>query len=143
MSKPHVEETWAFTKDWDETTWNDWNNCWVRIKTDVNCLDGDELYIIDHKTGKKREGYGEQMSLYPVGGFLKFPHVKKIHTQLWFLDSGDVVEQSYDVSELKVLKEGWNKKVEPMMNDTRFAPKPGNGCRWCPYSKSKGGPCKF
>lgn len=142
-SAPMVEETWAFTKDWDETRWNDWNNCSVRIKTDASCLDEDELYVIDHKTGKMREGYGDQLSLYGLAGMLKFPHIKKVHTQLWFLDSGDQVLQEYDITEMKGLLDGWNAKVAPMLNDVRFAPKPNYGCRWCAFSKSKGGPCKY
>src|SRR3990167_2871281 len=55
-SKPMIEETWAFTKEWAETVWNDWNGVWLRIKTDAACLDDDTLYVIDHKTGKKRDG---------------------------------------------------------------------------------------
>lgn len=142
-SKPIVEQTWAFTKEWAETVWNDWQGCWLRIKTDAACLDGDTLYVIDHKTGKQREGYGEQMTLYGVGGFLKYPHIKKVVAQLWFLDSGGVVPAEYKVSEFKAMQKDWEKKVQPMLNDTRFAPKPGNACRFCHFKKANGGPCKF
>lgn len=142
-SKPIVEEMWCFKADWSETRWDDWNNVWARIKTDAVCLDEDTLYVLDNKTGKKRDGYDEQLSLYALGGMLKFPNVKEVNTQLWFLDSGEVVEKVYSSTEFKSLKSGWEKKVKPMLNDTRFAPKPGNHCRWCPFSKTKGGPCKF
>lgn len=142
-SKPIVEETWAFTKDWIKTTWNDWKGCAVRIKTDAACLDGEDLHVIDHKTGKKREGYDEQLSLYAVGGGLIFPKVKKIITHLWFLDLGETVVKEYDAAEVPVLQKEWDKKVKPMLNDTRFAPKPSHTCRWCPYSKANSGPCKF
>lgn len=142
-SKPVVEESWAFTKKWLRTTWNDWANCAVRIKVDAACLDGDDLHIIDHKTGKKREGYSEQLSLYAVGGGLIYPKVKRIFTHLWFLDSGETETEEYDPKKTFDLQLSWDKKVQPMLNDTRFAPKPSHECRWCPYSKSKGGPCKF
>lgn len=142
-SKPIVEETWAFTKDWNETTWNDWNNCALRIKVDAACVEETTLYIIDHKTGKKRDGYEEQLSLYATGGFLKFPHIKTISTQLWYLDSGEQVEVTYDAKDAKQLQTGWDKKVKPLLSDTRFKPKPGNACRFCAFSKSKGGPCQY
>lgn len=142
-SKPFVEETWAFTRNWAKTVWNDWQGCWVRIKTDAACVDGDTLYVIDHKTGKKREGYHDQLSLYALGGMLTFPNVKRVNTQLWFLDQGEDEVAEFDASQLGELKKSWEKKVTPMLNDTRFAPKPGNGCRYCPFSKSKGGPCSF
>lgn len=142
-SKPVVEESWAFTKHWLKTTWNDWANCALRIKVDAACEDGTDLYIIDHKTGKKRDAYEDQLSLYAVGGGLIYPKIKRIFTELWFLDSGEKVEREYDAANTPKLQAHWNKKVEPMLNDTRFAPKPSHECRWCPYSKSKGGPCKF
>jgi len=142
-SKPLVEQTWSFKQDWSETTWDDWNGCWLRVKTDAACLDGTTLYVIDHKTGKMRGNYGEQLTLYAGAGMLKFPHVKNVNTQLWFLDSGDIVEESYKATEQKVIIKDWEKKVKPMMNDTSFAPKPSqDACRWCPYKKSLGGPCK-
>lgn len=142
-SKPMVEESWAFTKTWAKTVWNDWAGCVLRIKVDAACIDGTDLHIIDHKTGKKREGYEEQLSLYAVGGGLMFPRIKRIFTHLWFLDSGDTVEKEYDAKNVPNLQADWDKKVKPMMSDTRFSPKPSHECRWCPYSKSKGGPCKF
>lgn len=142
-SKPIVEQTWAFTKDWLKTRWDDWQNCALRIKTDASCVDGTDLYIIDHKTGKKYDDNKEQLELYAVGGALWFPKVKKIITQLWYLDSGEVVDQEFDAKDAPKLQKEWDKRVEPMLNDTRFAPKPSHECRWCPFSKSKGGPCKF
>lgn len=142
-SKPFLEETWAFTKEWNQTTWNDWKGCALRIKTDAACLDETTLYVIDHKTGKFKPGYEEQMSLYAVGGMLKFPHVKEVVTQLWYLDSGDQPEMVYTADRMKELRAEWEKKIKPMMNDKRFPPKPGSGCRWCHFSKSKGGPCKY
>lgn len=138
-----LEQTFAFTKDWNETVWNDWQGCAVRIKTDAYCLDEDTLYIIDHKTGKERGGYEEQLELYALGGMLKFPHVNFVNTQLWYLDSGKPVEVTFPAKLMPKLRAGWDKKVKPMLNDTRFAPKPGNHCTWCPYSKKKNGPCKF
>lgn len=142
-SKPIVEESWAFTKNWIKTVWNDWANCALRIKVDAACVDGDELHIIDHKTGKKRDNYDEQLSLYAAPAPIIFPKIKKIFTHLWFLDSGETVTNIYPASEMDIMRKEWDKKVQPMLNDTRFAPKPSHECRWCPFSKSKGGPCKF
>lgn len=142
-AEPYTEDTWAFTSAWDETKWNDWNKCAVRIKVDAACIDKDTLYVIDYKTGKKRDGYDEQLSLYALGGFLKFPKVKTVETQLWYLDSGDQVIDSYSMSETKALMSTWNKRVIPLLSDTTFKPKPSNGCRFCNFSKSKGGPCKY
>jgi len=142
-AKPIVEETWAFTSDWNETTWNNWAECAVRIKVDAACVDGSELYIIDHKTGKKREGYTEQLDLYALAGMLKFPHVKIVTTQLWYLDSGEQVCAEYYADDRKKLQAGWDKKVKPLLTDIKFNPKPTNACTFCHFRKSNGGPCKY
>lgn len=142
-SKPFVEQSWAFRQDWSETVWNDWNGCWLRIKADAGSVDGDVLHVIDHKTGKKYDNYGDQMNLSALGGMLKFPHIKTVQTYLWFLDIGDVVEEEYQAKNMKVMMTDWEKKVKPMFNDTRFAPKPSYKCSRCPFSKAKGGPCKY
>jgi hypothetical protein len=113
------------------------------VKTDAACLDEQTLYVIDHKTGKFRGGYDEQLSLYAGTGMLKYPHIKEVNTQMWFLDSGDVVEKTYKVTEGKSILAGWEKKVKPMLNDTTFPPRPGNACRYCHFKKSNGGPCKY
>lgn len=144
-SKPEVEKTWAFTKDWIKTTWDDWKGCTLRIKADASCVDGDTIYIIDHKTGKKYDDNKEQLDLTAAAAPIMFPKVKKIITSLWYLDQdGDnMVDKEYDAADAPQLRAEWDKRVEPMLNDTRFAPKPSHECRWCPFSKSKGGPCKF
>lgn len=142
-SHPMVEESWSFTSDWTQTRWDDWANCAVRLKVDAACLDEDTLYVIDHKTGKQREDHLEQLSLYALGGILVHPHVKHIHTQLWYLDSGESQDEKFVSKDLERLKKDWGQKTKAMLNDTTFAPKPGNQCRWCAFSKAKGGPCRF
>jgi len=141
-SRPMVEESWAFTDRWSPTDWFAFN-AWLRVKTDAACLDGDTLYVIDHKTGKKKDDHADQLSLYAVAGMLKYPAVRKVVSQLWYLDSGEMTDQDFDVSELPGLQKDWVAKTKAMLNDMRFSPKPGNHCRWCSFSKSKGGPCKF
>lgn len=143
-SKPMVEQTWAFTKDWIKTVYNDWTHCALRIKADATCLEGDDyLHVIDHKTGKMYADNKEQLELTAAAAPILFPKVKKILTHLWYLDSGDVVTEVFDAKDAPAMRKAWDKRVEPMLNDTRFAPKPSHECSWCPFSKSKGGPCKF
>lgn len=142
-SKPVVEQTWAFTKDWLKTVYNDWNNCALRIKTDAVCVDGDDLHIIDHKTGKVYPDNKEQLELYAAGGGLWFPKIKRIFAHLWYLDAGEAVTVEFAAADTPGLRKAWDKRVEPMLSDTRFAPKPSHECGRCAYSKSKGGPCKF
>lgn len=157
-----VEQNWAFTKDWMPTRWDDWNNCFLRVKTDIAVLRSpEELDIIDNKSGKfrpeKNQEYVQQLELYGVSGFALFPQVKVIYPSALYVDLGVVFPEDDGVkftrSDEKSLRKTWEKRFKPMLNDRAFKPKPGAACRYCPYSCSKvikmpngkemAGPCKF
>jgi hypothetical protein len=153
-----VEDTWAFTKDWDRTRWDDWIKCWVRIKLDcAHYTNGTHLVVTDWKTGKFREDqneeYMEQLELYALAAFMLLPHVETVEPRLAYTDQGIFYPPAskpviYDRKEAVKLRKIWEKRVAPMFNDKRFAPKANDKCKWCFYGQSgiaKGGPgiCKF
>lgn len=142
--KATAEDSWAFTKTWEPTGWFDYN-AWCRVKMDVFYMKGDTLVVIDHKTGKPREGNEDQLSLYAVAGFAHEPTAKRVSAELWYLDAGERKPLEYTREQFDQLKYDWVQKVKPMLNDTRFAPCPGNHCRWCYFRKNgpNGGPCVY
>jgi hypothetical protein len=140
---PLCEQEWAFTDKWEPTGWLD-KDAWVRIKTDAAYTLKGEGHVIDHKTGRVRLGeYAEQMELYALAGLLMFKDIRQVHTRLWFLDHGEQDTAMFVRKDIDALKRKWAARTKFMLADTRFAAKPGNQCRWCPYSASKGGPCHF
>lgn len=154
--KATPEATWAFTKDWTACEWDDWANCWVRIKVDVSWLEdkGKTLHVVDYKTGRYREDkidgeYGIQMKLYALGGFKQFPKVKRVITSLWFLDEGKIFggaenhNSCFDRSQETELQEFWGRATYALFKDRDFAPRPGNHCRFCTWAKSKKGPSVY
>ena len=158
-----VEDTWAFTKDWDETVWNDWVRCWVRIKLDCAYYEDtkkkDVMIIDDWKSGKfrpeKNDEYIEQLELYGLAALLLHPHVEVVKPRLAYTDLGrlypDTDEGEEEIiftrKDLPRLKKLWEKRVRPMLKDSVFAPRPNNLCNWCHYRKSNkvngGGQCKY
>lgn len=139
-----TEDNWAFTQQWDPCEWNDWNRAWVRVKIDLVLQDGPgHVMIIDHKTGKRKADHLEQLSLYALAGFVMYPDAKEITSRLTYLDSGEVGEEGFHSKQLTALKKEWTAKAQPMLNDTTFAPRPGNYCRWCHFRKANGGPCQY
>jgi CRISPR/Cas system-associated exonuclease Cas4 (RecB family) len=154
-----VEDTWAFTKNWDETVWNDWVHCWVRIKLD--CAEHEDettLLINDWKTGKYRtdnsEDYIEQLELYALAALLLYEHVEVVKPRLVYLDHGIIYpipgsdeELVFTRDDITKLKKLWEKRVKPMLRDKTFAPRPNNFCHWCHFRKSNvahgGGQCKY
>lgn len=156
-----VEDTWAFTKDWDETAWNDWANCWVRIKLDcAHHEDEETLIITDWKTGKyrpeKNEEYVEQLELYALAALLLHEHIQVVKPRLVYLDAEviypqpgteDEIELTFYRENIEWLKKLWVKRTGPMLRDKKFAPRPNNLCHWCFFRKSNaangGGQCKY
>lgn len=152
-----VEDNWSFTKDWDETQWDDWIHCWLRIKLDCAHHEDDETLIItDWKTGKFRiemnEEYVEQLELYALAALLLHEHIQQVKPRLAYLDLGitypeagkELVFTRVDIPRLKKL---WEKRTKPMLSDKVFAPRPNDKCRWCFYRASNkaagGGQCKY
>lgn len=154
-----VEDNWSFTKDWDQTTWNDWANCWLRVKLDCAHYEdgGDVMVVTDWKTGKfrleKNEEYVEQLELYALAALLLHEHVEEVRPRLAYVDQGVVYPEGdspliYVRADIPKLKKTWEKRVAPMFKDKKFAPRPNNLCRWCHYRASNkgvpgGGLCKF
>jgi len=150
-----VEDTWAFTSNWDETSWDDWVHCWVRIKLDcAHHLEFNTMVVSDWKTGKIRqemvEDYMEQLELYALAALLLHEHIEAVIPRLCFTDQGEIYPRDpivYVRSEMEDLKKKWTKRVKPMMTDTVFAPRPNDKCRWCFYRASNktngGGQCKY
>lgn len=146
-----VEQDWAFDVDWNRVGWFD-KTAWVRIKVDNHYLEVKKkrgglrettVKIIDYKTGKWSDTHALQRSLYALGALLIYPDAVSVHVAHWYLDSG---KDEYDVfgpGNLEKLKVEWIKRTKAMLNDTTFAPKPGDACKWCHFKKANGGPCKF
>ena len=113
-------------------------------------IDDDEptVEVSDFKTGKLKDGYSEysvQLELYGLAGLLSYPTAKRATSKLIFIDHGVVVpsQDEFVQKDVKKLKKKWEIMVRPMLNDTQFKEKPGQACRWCHFSKAKGGQCKF
>lgn len=159
--QPAVEDTWAFTNEWAQTVWNDWAGCWVRIKLDVGEFfkEGKKLIYVptDWKTGRYYEGekgdeYVEQLELYALGALLMYPHVDEVRPRLVYVDAEAVFppqgeELVFTRADLPALKKLWEKRTKAMFNDTKFAPRPGQYCRFCFYRAGNagngGGQCKY
>jgi hypothetical protein len=149
-----AEDSWAFRKDWSVTTFDDWDNCWCRIKVDAVRLIEGSLDVLDWKTGKYAPQYNVadyelQIELYSLGALLMFggkiPDIR-VAPRLIYLDHGIVhpeKAQIYTMKDLPRLKTAWEKRTTPMLVDRTFAPNPGQQCTWCAYSKTKSGHCVY
>jgi hypothetical protein len=137
-----VEQQWGFTQQWRETGWFG-KDTWFR-----NILDFATVYedlsaeVLDWKTGARRSKNEEQMELNALSLFLKFKPATHVTTRMVYFDAGSENVAEFDREEVPALLAKWGKKIEPMFNDTVFAARPNDMCRFCHFGRSKGGDCR-
>lgn len=137
----------AVTADWDPTTWNDWNGVWCRAKADAISIPEDGLLVVDDwKTGRKYPSHLDQGHLYGTLAYSHYEGVEKVKVRFFYLDKPPEeeppLELEYPRKDLKVMRAKWEERYKEMATTHTFKPTPGNYCRFCDFSKRKGGPCK-
>lgn len=146
--KPEVEQQWGFRQDWSHTGRPGWfgDDVWFRAKADVAIVYDDNTgEVIDHKTGRKYDTNEDQVELFSLAMFRRYPHLTDITTRLWYLDqtTDNEVIREYTLKDAALIQKDWTKRVVPMFVDKKFAPKPNDKCKWCVFRKANGGPCQF
>lgn len=139
-----LEGEWAFDRDWNPTAWSkrtltkDEKPPWLRMKLDATVFwTKQQATAIDYKSGRRFGNeikHAEQLVLYQLGLFLRYPELEYIETELWYFDQNEIVKKVwYREQGLRFLK-GWNNRGVRMTSATEF-PTNGNrfSCRWCPY----------
>lgn len=141
-----VEEQWALNRDWKQTGWFD-PDAWVRVVLDAAVIDWKQrkALIVDHKTGRVRPMEQQpQLELYATAALSRLPEIDEVSVALWYLDHGRSAREKYTRLQLPALQRTWEKRTKRMLSDERHDPKPSeNACRFCPFKKSEGGPCRF
>lgn len=153
----YTEQMWCYKDDWTPTVWNDWNNIWMRIKLDVFQVVCDkktgeplgtrdepiEACAIDIKTGKifgNEVKHQEQVQLYALGSFKRYPSLDKVHTELWYVDHNDFKTLTYTRKQALRFQNGWDKRMDRMTSDRTFKPRPSQeSCKFCPYRRKEDG----
>ncbi len=132
-----LDNAWNQLPDWfDKRTW-------LRAKTDAMYLSGTHLVIIDFKSGKYRVPSTDQVELYAIVGSAMFPEAETVTAEYWYLDTGETYSRDYTQAELKELRLKFEKRVAGLYSNETWKPQPSAECRWCPYSKTKGGKCMY
>lgn len=115
----------------------------VGILDAVRC-EGKVLEIAEWKSGTPKETHTDQRKLYALFGLRKWVHVEEVRVTTYYLEgTADATRLVVKPTAEQKLKELWQGRVEQMQRDQICAPRPNDGCRWCDYAKSKGGPCAF
>lgn len=130
----------ALTEDWRSVEWKD-PAAWVRGVIDAIHCDKNEVRMGEWKTGKVYDDHVNQRRLYLVLALSAYPEIPKARIETIYADQDHAQEDILLRENLAVEQAYWKDAVVPMLTDTFFSPRPGGHCRWCAFSRDKGGPC--
>ena len=135
----------ALTREWSPTTW-DSDDRWYKGILDLKALNGGEkteATVIDWKTGKIYDEHDDQKSIYSLAVFAEEPTVLRVRAIHVYLDLGKNREKVYNREQMHELRTSWDSRVLKLEKEEQWIPNPSFKCRYCPYSRAKGGPCRF
>lgn len=138
-----VEQEWGFNENWEPRNWNDPDN-WAMVKCDVvEHTEPKLLDVDDWKSGKshgKEISHGQQMQIYAISGFMRFPSIDIVRTTLTYTDEGKSRSKIYTRPQVLELLPRLTARIKRMTSAIIFPPKPCKlNCRYCSYSPNKEG----
>ncbi len=141
-----LEGDWAFNKQWLPVAPRS-EDVWVRMKLDALVfITNEEAIVIDYKTGRKDGNevkHGEQGQLYQLGTFLRYPKLKKLTVEFWYLDKDDISRMTYTREQGLRLLQSFEKRGSNITDATTFPERPNAfSCKWCPYGPAGTAHCK-
>lgn len=105
-------------------------------------------FIPTHNTGKKFGNeikHGEQLQMYQLCTFLRYPKLEVVHTELWYLDVDDLTHKMFTRDQGLRFKRSFDQRGSAVTDCTDFKPNPNRfSCQWCRYGTKEGstGDCK-
>lgn len=102
--------------------------------------------IWDWKSGKIYPDHDDQKELYSLMVLAAFPEIEVVTFAHVYVDLGKNREKIFSrFSDYERLKAKWEGKVRRLdsVKQNELIPNPSFLCRYCSYSSSKGGPCRF
>lgn len=137
------EHKFAFDVNWKKVAYKS-PKAWVRGKLDLLAVAEDEVVIYEWKTGKVYDDHIQQRYLYGLVGLLLFPQIPEVEVQGVYFDQGDHPPvDTYHRDGLDFMKEEWSTRFRLIEEDEIHATNPSYLCKFCDFSKAKGGPCSF
>lgn len=94
-------------------------------------------FIPTHNTGRKFGNelkHAEQLQLYQLVCFLRYPKLEVVTTELWYLDQDDLTAGTFTRAQGLRFKRAWDSRGTRLTTATDFPPNPTiHTCKYCPY----------
>lgn len=132
----HIEGKWAINTALEFVDWGA-SDVWARAIIDVLHVNGTHAIVTDHKTGKQKKN-DDQLRLFALFTFLKFPKVQTVQTRYAWLKTG-----RWGVEDYERENESWMwqtfmtdlRRYREAFRTLRFEPRPSGLCNgWCPVT---------
>lgn len=141
-----LEGEWGMNRDWEPT---DWKTAWLCLKLDAMVMhDERTATVIDFKTGRKfgnEVKHGEQLALYQLVTFLRYPKLETVHAELWYLDQGtdNVTSLTFKRPVGLKYRSNFDRRGHKLTTCTEWPANPNiHSCKWCQYGPWNGGQCQ-
>lgn len=133
-----IDRDWNFVEDGSEYAY-------VKGFMDLHTYKEDvEVNIYEWKTGKIYDEHEDQRFLYGTISLLMHPWADSVRVHgVYFDQKRSPASNGYSRDDLPFMIKEWDKRFKKMETDKHYSPNPSFKCKWCDFSKSKGGPCQF
>lgn len=139
-----VEQQWLYNDKWQRHL-GAYKDAWLVIKADVWVNNAPYGVMIDHKSGKKfgnEVKHVQQLNVYAIGSFFRYPELEIIKGEVWYHDANDVLMVDYTRNQAMMFLPKLEDRVEKMQNDPLYRPRPNiHSCKYCPYGRNGNGYC--
>jgi CRISPR/Cas system-associated exonuclease Cas4 (RecB family) len=138
-----LEGEWAMDNEWVSAAWK---TGWLRLKLDaIVHLSKQQAIVIDYKSGKKFGNeikHGEQLQLYALVSFLRYPELEHVTAELWYVDQNEVTTLRFTRDQALRFRPKWDSRGHKITSCTDFPANPNVfSCKWCPYGPAGTGHC--
>lgn len=138
-----LEGNWGMDEDWEIA---EWDRAWLRLKLDVLVRCGDDTAIVvDYKSGKKWGNeikHAQQLQLYALVTFLRYPKLETVDAQLWYLDVNERTSQVFTRDQSLRFKHSFDRRGTALTSCTAWPANPNKwNCQWCLYGPEHSGHC--
>lgn len=129
-----LEHDWCFNEDWEPCSPEE-RAAIAIVDVAVWIVKDRWLLIIDYKTGRKYETkHMDQMQLYALAAFKKWPFLERVTTELWYLDIDEISTSHFTRNHIPAIQRAFHNRVGKMERNTEFKPAANiYSCRYCPY----------
>ncbi len=128
-----IEQQIALNSGWQPVEWYA-KDAWLRVKSDLTILNGDQAVQIDYKTGKQNDDY-TQLRLNSAVTFHLAPELKTIRHGFLWTKTKALTSETFTVADVTGFWADMLPRVaryQEAHDQQNFPPRPNNLCKkWC------------